>query len=339
MKFLKKFNEELSPEKYRLAAKKARESGNTSRADRLEKWADKRENDDRLEEEEQLMGKLLHLYGSIPLPKEKSSIVIKKIIEGVGKNFTFGQDLDIERDIVKYPHDKVRFNDYFDSLINDKDSRGHNFEGTLCGLFNGELSKRGEKWDIILNNLTWSIKFIDNPSKAPEIGSFNKALNDKNYKYQVENEKGLTNLFRKSEDQELKENVFDVISSGITGGWIISYAIGRTIIMNIVDVETMKKILIDKKMTAAPKGGLKSIYSLAISAKFKNVEGVKISKIKFPNISLEELREIYKSDTENEWAQEVFGDISSKIRPDVIRNIRKNSEVIGRKLLKYKDFI
>jgi hypothetical protein len=149
----------------------------------------------------------------------------------------------------------------------------------------------------------------------------------------------LTRLFRESENQELKEEVFDVISSGITGGWIISSAVGNSIIMNIVDVETMKKILIDKKMTAAPKGGLKSIYSLAISAKFKNVEGVKVSKIKFPKISLEELREIYKSDTENKWAQEVFGNISSKIRPDVIRNIRKNSEVIGRNLLKYKDFI
>jgi hypothetical protein len=339
MRFLKKFNEELSPEKYRLAAEKDIESGNELRAKKFKEWADKREVDDRSEEEEQLMGKLLHLYGSIPLPKEKASIVIKKIIDGIGKNFIFGDDLDIEKDVVKYPHDKVRFKDYFDSLINDKDSRGHNFEGTLCGLFNGKLSKRGEKWDIILNDLTWSIKFIDIPSKAPEIGSFNKALEDKNYKYQVEDVGGLTRLFRESENQELKEKVFDVISSGITGGWIISYAVGNSIIMNIVDVETMKKILIDKRMTAAPKGGLKSMYSLAISAKFKNVEGVKVSKIKFPKISLEELREIYKSDTEDKWAQEVFGNISSKIRPDVIRNIRKNSEVIGKNLLKYKDFI
>ena len=28
-----------------------------------------------------LMGKLLHLYGGIPVPKEKSSIVIKKIVK------------------------------------------------------------------------------------------------------------------------------------------------------------------------------------------------------------------------------------------------------------------
>ena len=32
------------------------------------------------QEKDRLMGELLHLYGSIPVPKEKSSTVIKKIV-------------------------------------------------------------------------------------------------------------------------------------------------------------------------------------------------------------------------------------------------------------------
>ena len=36
-----------------------------------------------LTEYDDMMGKILHLYGSIPLPKEKSAIVINKIITNI----------------------------------------------------------------------------------------------------------------------------------------------------------------------------------------------------------------------------------------------------------------
>jgi hypothetical protein len=294
----------------------------------------------RIKEEDQLMGKLLHLYGSIPLPKEKSSVVIKKIIEGSGiKPFIFGKDnINISR-TAKYRHDKVRFKDYFDSLIRDKDSRGHNFEGTLCGLFGGELSTRGEKWDLILNGLTWSVKFIDNPSKAPEIGSFRNAISNYGIDLfdQVANSGGLTQLFKTGE-ADIKEKLFNIVTNGITGGWIVAHAIGRSIVMNIIDLDTMRRILLNEGMTVSPKGGKKSIYSLAISARFKNVDGVKVSKITFPQLTLEELRKIYKSDTENEWAYNVFGSISNKMRPDVLRDIKMRPEEIADNLIRFKDF-
>jgi len=293
--------------------------------------------EDRIKEEEEIMGRLLHLYGSIPLPKEKASVVIKKIIQSSGISFQFGIDINIRRS-AKHPHDKVRFKDYFDSLIKDKDSRGHNFEGTLCGLFDGELSRRGEKWDLTIDGLTWSVKFIDNPSKAPEIGSFNNIIfnTDADLYYHVQ-EVGLTDLFKSNED-DYKNKAFDIVSQGITGGWIIAYAIGSEIVMNIIDVDTMRNILVNKGMTVSPKGGKKSKFSLALSAKFKDMDGVRKSTITFPQLTLEELRKIYKSDTENEWANSVFGNIATKIRPDVLRSIKSRPEEIASNLIKFKNF-
>ena len=75
-----------------------------------------------------LMGKLLHLYGSIPVPKEKSSVVIKKIITtSMGKTFKLGENVDINFCKV---HDKIRFSDYFNNggakyytVANTKDNK------------------------------------------------------------------------------------------------------------------------------------------------------------------------------------------------------------------------
>lgn len=80
---------------------------------------------DKSDEYNSLMGRLLHLYGSIPVPKEKSSVVINKIVmSSMGKLFKLGEEVNIN--FYKL-HDKIRFSDYFDSLLEDKDVRGHNF--------------------------------------------------------------------------------------------------------------------------------------------------------------------------------------------------------------------
>ncbi len=99
-----------------------------------------------LSQREELLGKLLHLYGSIPVSKQKSSVVIKKILHRNTNNpnepfFKLGDNIDVISDASQ---DKVRFVDYFDSLLNSKETRGHNFEGTIAGLYNGELSEPGE---------------------------------------------------------------------------------------------------------------------------------------------------------------------------------------------------
>lgn len=307
----------------------------------------------KLAEYDNIMGKLLHLYGSIPLEKEKASVVISKIVYNtIGKYYTLGQDVDIKH---QADHDKVRFKDYFDSLLRSKDIRGHNFEGTLAGLYDGELSRRGEKWDMTIDNETWSVKFINQPSKVPELGSFNNAIvnasqnKDSDIYYPDMNKEvvkagGLTALFR-SKDNDLKEKVFNVISSGITGGWIIAYPVKtkndsyESIQINIISVEQMRKMLVDKKMAVSPKAGLKSLFSLALSAKFKYDKDIKKSFIKIPILPINKLKQIARSDGEIEWAKDIFGPkYGTKIRPDVLRHIKGNTKDIANKLLSYKKF-
>lgn len=288
-----------------------------------------------------LMGKLLHVYGSIPLQKEKARVVISKIIYNTnGKYYNLGDDVNIRH---QADHDKVRFKDYFDSLLFSKDSRGHNFEGTLAGLFNGELSQRGEKWDIIIDEKTWSVKFMDNPSKAPEIGSFHKIIKDAGIEEEIIEEGGLTRLF-KSNNRELKLKSFNIIANGITGGWIIAYPVklqkGRNINieMNIISVEQMKKMFVEKGMSVAPKAGMKSYFTLALSARFKAEPDIIKSMIKIPLLPLSELRRISRTNTEDEWSQNVFGEYGAKIRPDVLRYIKNNSDEIADRLTKFKEF-
>jgi hypothetical protein len=288
-----------------------------------------------------LMGGLLHLYGSIPLQKEKARIVISKIIYNTrGKYYNLGENVIIRH---QADHDKVRFKDYFDSLLSSKDSRGHNFEGTLAGLYNGELSTRGEKWDLKIDGKTWSVKFIDNPSKAPEIGSFQKILKDKGLENEINDEAGLTNLF-KSNNNELKLKVFNIIADGITGGWIISYPVlskrgeNINIQMNIISVDQMRKMFVDMGMSVAPKAGIKSYFTLALSARFKANPDIIKSLIEIPKLPLSGLRRIARTLREDEWSQNIFGEYGSKIRPDVLRFIKNNSDEIANRLIKFKEF-
>lgn len=303
----------------------------------------------KLNKYDELMGKLLHLYGSIPLPKQKASVVISKIIYNTnnGKYYKLGDDVNIKHQL---PHDKVRFKDYFDSLIKSKDSRGHNYEGTVAALYNGELSTRGEKWDLVIDNKTWSVKFIDKPSKAPEIGSFKKVIKENNLDNIVSVMGGLTRLFRNKEEIELKSKVFDILTKEITGGWIIAYPSkvkksqvtekkkeGDLVIkQHIISVSEMKEMFMDG-MSVAPKGGFKSYYSLALSAKFK-IKKHTVCDIIIPKLDINELRNIAKSHSEVRWSEDIFGEIGRKIRPDVIRHIKSNSKEIGKKLISYKDF-
>jgi hypothetical protein len=279
----------------------------------------------------ELMGKLLHLYGSIPVPKEKSSIVIKKIVQASRSEFyKFGELVDINYCKV---HDKIRFSDYFNSLLEQKDTRGHNFEGLICGLFGGDLSVRGSKWDVVVDVKKYSVKFVDNKSKAPEIGKFKNIIEPTDLDSAVEQSGGLTRLF-KGNDMELKRQVWSLISRSIDG-WILAYpdSIIETgeIIVNIVNKELMWQI-ISSGYVVAPKGGYKDFYSLALSSKYRNYEGIISSKIKIPKVSKEELVDEWRNVEEENWATKVFGDWGYKIRPDVLRYIKANKIDIIKKL-------
>ena len=279
-----------------------------------------------------LMGRLLHLYGSIPVPKEKASVVIKKIINtSMGKPFKLGENVDINFCKV---HDKVRFSDYFDSLLEDKDVRGHNFEGFVCGLFDGQLSTRGAKYDLTIDGKRYSVKFVDHKAKAPEVGRFKSIITQRpSLNEMVIENGGLTRIF-KGKNTGLKNGIWNVITSEIDG-WILGYPDDinnpKNIILNIVEKSDMFNI-INAGMVVAPKGGYADIYSLALSSRYITKGKYVKSIIKIPQVSLIELQDEYKTIEEENWAPEVFGKMGYKMRPDVLRYIRLNKDTIIKKL-------
>jgi hypothetical protein len=288
------------------------------------------------EEKDRLMGELLHLYGSIPVPKEKSSDVIKKIVIDTNRHFfRLGEDI---KPGSRKPHDKVRFSDYFDSLLSSKDIRGHNFEGCLCGLYGGDLNKRGGRWDITINGKNYSVKFVDGPGERVQLGSYKSYL--KEYEEQIESLGGIGKLFR-IRNSKLKTDIWNKIvgstpsSPSEIDGWIIAYPIGidgnwSKIICHLIDFRTMSNMVLKDDLTVAPKQGWSDYYSLAISSQYKN-KGVKF-EIEVPSVSLEELKLISLMDYELNFSQKVFGDMSRKIRPDVLRYIFKNRNKIIKRM-------
>jgi len=292
-----------------------------------------------LEEKNRLMGELLHLYGSIPVPKEKSSEVIKKIvIDTDGEFFKLGENI---KPGSRKPHDKVRFADYFDSLLSSKDIRGHNFEGCLAGLYGGELNKRGGRWDITINDRNYSVKFVDGPGERVQLGSYKSYLTE--YQDQIESLGGIGKLFR-IRNNKLKRKVWSKIVGSTTeniseiNGWIIAYPVGITgnwssIVCHLIDFDTMTNMVLKEDMTVAPKQGWSDYYSLAISSQFKN-KGIKF-EIEVPTMNLEELRLISLMDYEQKFSKKVFGEVSRKIRPDVLRYIIKNKDKIIKKMSEF----
>lgn len=279
-----------------------------------------------------LMGRLLHLYGSIPVPKEKSSVVISKIIyNSMGKLFTLGENVDIN--FCKL-HDRIRFSDYFDSLLEDKDVRGHNFEGLVSGLFGGKLSVRGAKWDVILENLKYSVKFVDNSTKAPEIGRFKYLIRaNPEIDSKVREAGGLTRVFQ-STDSELKLEVWNLISKDIEG-WILAYPDNindpTNIVINKVDKQQMFNLL-NQGCVVSPKGGYSDWYSLALSGTYVKKGVYTKSVVKIPKVSLEELEAELETIKAENWSEKVFGEMGNKIRPDVLRYIRTNKDLIIKRL-------
>lgn len=291
------------------------------------------------EEKDRLLGKLLHLYGSIPVPKEKSSEVIKKIvIDTDGEFYKLGENI---KPGSRKPHDKIRFADYFDSLLSSKDIRGHNFEGCLCGLYGGELNKRGGRWDITINDRNYSVKFVDGPGERVQLGSYKSYL--KGYEEQIEALGGIGKLFR-IKNNKLKKKIWSkIVGSSVSipseiNGWIIAYPVGivgnwRSIVCHLIDFDTMTNMVLKDNMTVAPKQGWSDYYSLAISSQYRN-KGVKF-EIEVPTMTLEELKLISLMDYEQKFSKNVFGEVSSKIRPDVLRYIIKNKDKIIKRMSEF----
>lgn len=274
---------------------------------------------------DKLMGDILHLYSSIPVPKEKSSSVIKRIILNSDKKlYKLDQDIDLQYRSI---HDRVRFSDYFDSLLNNKDIRGHNFEGFLCGVYGGVLNTRGGKYDITVGNKNLSVKFYDSEDERIVLGSYKSILQD--YKEQIDEYGGVGKIFQ-SDDELLKEEIWEIISEDVDG-WLIAYPKGNEIFIHHFTTDQMAKFVLSGN-TVAPKGGWEGKYSLAISSTYTEVDYQTISKIRLPSVTIDDLVKLAKNSDEIEFSQHVFGDMGKKIRPDVIRYIMNNKKTIIKRL-------
>lgn len=270
---------------------------------------------------DKLMSELFYLYGSIPLEKEKSSEVINKIIlSEFGKSYKLGDDIHIDK---LSNHNLIRFIDYFDSLISSKDIRGHCYEGTLAGLYGGKLSKRGNKWDMLLNGEKWSIKFSDFPNKAIEIGRYGRKIkkSDSDLYEEIIKIGGLNSLFKWNKDNskdELKERTIEIMFTGEYtkgGGWIISYLDNSSdsktdvICQYILRYEDIKYLLMNGFTTGPKQGESKQPFSLSLSSTYKYLN-YKPAKIFIPTKSKkEDLLSDYGFDDLVEWAEKILKEV------------------------------
>lgn len=285
------------------------------------------------------MGYLLRNYSNIPLNKEQSSQVIKLILRSYGIKYNLGDTIDLPEFKMK---DRVRFADYFDSFLKSTDIRGHNFEGLICGFFDGKLAEsKSSKFDLTIKDKRYSVKF-NLPGNAPEVGKFKDIIKKNNLDDIVNKYGGLPSLFANDKLDDLKKKIWDIITVDIDA-WILGYEMSgkndpdeRTkIALNVIEKDEM--FLIMSNFSGSPKGGYKDYYALAVKATYRN-SGFKFkqSHIIVPKLTLEDLKA--ETDLNKEWARDVFGmKWANRIRPDVLTYIKQNKDAIITKLKNLPD--
>ena len=299
---------------------------------------------------EQKKGKLLHLYSSIPIQKEKAQIVIKSIVKDSGNNFNihdkgtitpwkFGKNRIVKKknkskeEELKL-HDKLRFNDYFNSLLVSKDIRGFNFEGLIAGLFNGWVQPAGSRADVILETgERCSVKFIDSKGEAPVLASLKSIMND-----DILNRIGNRRIFDvfktiSKKEEDLRSKIFDM-AFGDIDLFLIGYPDEQNepsyIILHIVSNKEMKDAVCGG-LVNAPKTSSNKWQLRISSSAYKTDDPI---KIEIPKISDEDLDNLWDIGS-REWSKEIFGNsISRRMRSDVIDDVMDNKEEIADNLEK-----
>lgn len=109
------------------------------------------------------MGKLLYLYGAIPISRNNSYKVIDLILNKYNKKYDILNNKELVIDINDNNNwnlqNSLRFGHYFETLIDNKSTFGFNFEGTIVGFFGGKVSEtKDSRYDVIINDKCYSIK-------------------------------------------------------------------------------------------------------------------------------------------------------------------------------------
>jgi len=277
---------------------------------------------------EQKKGKLLHLYSSIPIQKEKAQKVIKSIVRSSGSKFSLYSNLikpwntkDGNR-----THDKLRFSDYFDSLLSSKDTRGFNFEGLIAGLFDGKIQPPGSRSDVILKTgERCSIKFLDDKTESPVLGSIKKSLSDRQDILDTIGTRRIYDIFKSKSpiDIKLGDEIYDLSFSDVDL-FLIAYPEDSNIKMHVIKSSEIKEFL-SNGLVAAPKS-TPGQWQLRLSSRYRHHN--RPLTIRVPFISNDELDGLWDG-SKRDWSKKIFGpSISKRLRTDVIDDIISDKENI-----------
>lgn len=281
--------------------------------------------------------KLFAIYPAIPLEKRAAAEAIRKIRMSEKEEVSKLEDNHINFPDKK-PIDKLRWNQYFNSLIASKEIRGHNFEGLIAGLYDGKFTIPGQRGDLIIEEKAVSVKSLNDETQSPVLGSVYNSLSEDQLTQL--GDRSIHELFKnpKKDEEELRKSIWDVSFGGenIVDYFLIAYFIepsvksSGTIFIYIFSNEEMYEFVNSGKGLNAPKNK-GQIYQFRISSTYKAFKQRPIT-IKIPRIRERDLDKIWNVTSRN-WAKYVFGkDISKKMRTDTIEDIIDDKEDISKRM-------
>ena len=286
----------------------------------------------------QIKGQSLYHIGSIPTDKRETPGAIKNILGSVlekGDSYSIGSvdltNLDIRN--------KMRFSGYLDAFHEAREyGRGDMWEGLFAGLYGGQLTLGNEsdflapKADVVINNMRYSLKFLNNDKENPVLGNLALARNAAIGLLPEElREMGTTEplyLMLQNPSSELyafKEAVLEVGFEDVDY-WVFAYpdSSGRNIIFKTISNDILINIILKApSFISRPKSNVKN--ELRINHKIINaLPDNSKSIINFPTISKEDYAEYERLTPTETSAGQLFGKRHDRIDPDTLQYIRKN---------------
>jgi hypothetical protein len=289
---------------------------------------------------EEKKSKLFSIYPAIPLEKRAAAEAIRKIRIAEGEK----EPSKLEDNEIHFPDkrpiDRLRWNQYFKSLIMSKEIRGHNFEGLIAGLYDGEFTKPGERGDLKIGDekKVVSVKSLNDSSQSPVLGSVYDSLNREQL-VQV-GDRSIHTIFKNkiSGEEEFRKGIWE---AGFGGSNKVDYFLiayftepsersSGTIFIYIFSNDEMYDFINTGKGLNAPKNKGQS-FQFRISSTYKAFKQVPIT-IRIPKIRERDLDSIWNSSARN-WSNKVFGKtISRKMRTDTIEDILTNKDDISKRM-------
>ncbi len=288
-------------------------------------------------------------YNRIPIAKWKASVIIKKILKAdINVIYPFILEKDIDMNILESKN-KLRFNDYMRELILEKEIRGHNFEGFIAGLYDGELSTiYRSRYDLIIpkwkseqdkDKYNISIKFIKTKGESPVLSLLDISMTgNKKQKYtNMLDRIGIVEFFDnipRAESKNILDYTFKDVDYFLLGYPNDPGSEDYSIKCVLIDKNEMIRRYIDGSSRVNPKN--KKTYQVRVSTSIIEDDDIQWV-IKYPIVSVEEF--MIKDE---EKAKEVFGQSLKYMRPDIVNAMMKHGELDTNKelfILDYKNFV